>query len=486
MRHPEFSLGTKMGLVASLILSLIVLGGALIFVPSPSFLFLALLILLTVLVTCGIFLLLSRWYIDQPIQELIHVMTMAPASDFLLRAPVRAQDVIGRLSQSFNRLLEQITTLDAFKLETERQLVMVQQELKYKQEMEEKNRELSLLYDFSQEVSMTLEPDELYDIVDSFLGERLGFTEFAFLVVDETAPRLIVKVARGFFDPTKVLGMNFHPKEGITGRVWIEGKSCYLPNTRQNPEYLHYKGEKREDGAFLSLPIRFKKNMVGVLNMFRPKVNGFSEGERKFLETLASELAIALVNAKLYSKTRELSVRDELTQVYNRRHFQEALPLEIKRAERFQKSFSLLMIDIDYFKKWNDTYGHLAGDACLKEFVSLIQSKIREVDFFARFGGEEFVLILPDTPKKEATHVAEKIRTLVKEHRFLMEGIVDEIPVLTISIGVAAYPEDGLAMEELIDSADVALYRAKQEGRDRVIVATPPLLSANLPNTASS
>jgi diguanylate cyclase (GGDEF)-like protein len=441
-------------------------------------------VLAAILATSAVFLLLWHLFVNRPLQKLIDLMTQAPSKDFLIRAPSRAEDVIGRLYQSFNRLLERITTLDAFKLETERQLIFVQEELKYRQALEEKSRiigetnktlearlkELWLLYEFSQQVSATLEVDELYNTVERFIGDHLGFHEFALLVLDDrddSEHKLVVKVARGFRDEKRVLGMSFQEGEGITGRTLQKGETIYIPDTSHSEDYLHYKGEKQEDGSFLSMPLLFKKKVVGVLNMFRKGTDAFSAEETRFLNTLTVEIAIAVVNARLYSKTRELSVRDELTQLYNRRHFQEMLPLEIKRSQRFRKPLALLMIDIDYFKKFNDRYGHLAGDECLKEFVHVVNAKIREVDFFARFGGEEFVLILPGTPKADGVTVAEKILGLVREHVF-RAGDEGKTERLTVSIGVAAYPDDAKTVEELIDAADIVLYEAKNGGRNRV------------------
>jgi diguanylate cyclase (GGDEF)-like protein len=439
--------------------------------------------LLGFVVAAAIFALFFFFFVDRPLRKLIDIMTQAPAKEFLIRAPSRRGGVIGRLYQSFNRLLERITTLDAFKLETERQLVMAQEELKYKDALEEKSRiiearlkELNLLYEFSQQVSATLDVDELYNTVERFIGDHLGFHEFALLVLqdgEETA-KLVVKVARGFRDEKRVLGMSFREGEGVTGRTLQKSEMIYIPDTSRSEIYLHYKGEKQEDGSFLSVPLLFKKKVVGVLNMFRKGADAFSPDEIRFLSTLTVELAIAVVNAKLYSKTRELSVRDELTQLYNRRYFQEVLPLEIKRSQRFRRPLALLMIDIDYFKRFNDRYGHLAGDDCLREFVRLVGAKVREVDFFARFGGEEFVLILPSTSKEDGTVVAEKIVALVREHPFRtgpnQEGKTER---LTTSVGLAAYPDDARTVEELIDAADIALYEAKNGGRNRVEAYRP-------------
>lgn len=491
MRSSSLSLGIKMALVASILLSIVVVFVGFIFLSVPVDMiaklgrpsFFSLLIALTFLFASSVFILLSRWFVDRPLQELIHIMSAASSKDFLVRAPVRAGDVIGRLAKSFNQLLERITTLDAFKLESERQLIMAQEELKYKNAIEEKNRaiekanqdlesrwkELSLLYDFSQELSATLELDELYNLVERLIGSNLGFREFAFLTFEEETECLTVKVTRGIPEEKRIQGMSFRAGEGITGRVFVTQETIYIPDTRKEPGYLYYKGELREDGSFLSIPLLFKKRVVGVLNMFRAGIDQFSSQEIRLLNTLAVELAIALVNAKLYSRTRELSVRDELTQLYNRRHFQEVLPLEIKRAQRFEKPLSLLMLDIDFFKSFNDRYGHLVGDHLLNKFVHIVNSRIREVDFMARFGGEEFVIILPNTSKEDGLKVAEKIRHLVRDYSFFESSTKPE-DRLTISVGVASYPEDAQTMEDLVDDADMALYEAKRQGRDRVVL----------------
>lgn len=448
-----------------------------------------------------LFLILFWWFVDRPTRELIRIIESAPSKDFLIRAPIRKGIMMSRLSQSFNRLLEQITLLDAFKLESERRLIVAEQKLKYKEELEQKSRiientnsqlearlkELSVLYDFSQEVSASLELDELTHVVERFIGEHLGFQEFAFLVYEEESQSLVVKATYGFPEEAHVHGMSFREGEGVTGQVLLKKEVIYIPDTRCEPDYRYYKGENKENGSFLSIPLIFRKNIVGVLNMFRKEQDSFSPQEIQFLSTLGVELAIALVNAKLYSRTRELSVRDELTQLYNRRHFQSVLPLEIKRAHRFKKNLTLIMMDIDFFKKINDQYGHLTGDAVLKEVVFLIGAKIREVDFFARFGGEEFVLILPNTPKEDGLNVAEKIRQLVEKNPFLVTKERQEH--LTISMGVASYPQDGQTMEDLLDAADTALYAAKHQGRNCVIGFKPSgtqSLSSNLPNKVSS
>ncbi|MDO8494137.1 MAG: GGDEF domain-containing protein [Deltaproteobacteria bacterium] len=195
-----------------------------------------------------------------------------------------------------------------------------------------------------------------------------------------------------------------------------------------------------------------------MINFGREQTKAFTNHDIKILIMVANQIALALANANLYSKTKELSLVDELTSVYNRRHFGQVMQIEWKRSVRFHRPLSLLMIDADHFKKYNDTYGHPKGDQVLKAIGKLLLGNLREVDTVARFGGEEFVILLPDTDKKGALSVAEKLRKLVEQN----------IAAVTVSIGVATYPDDVKEMDDLIDHADIALYQAKDYGRNRV------------------
>lgn len=172
---------------------------------------------------------------------------------------------------------------------------------------------------------------------------------------------------------------------------------------------------------------------------------------------------------KTKAKLRQLAVTDGLTGLNNYRFFRRQLQLEVSRSKRFKFPFSLLMMDIDHFKLYNDSFGHLNGDKVLKRFARLLYENVRQVDFPARYGGEEFVLILPGTEKISAKVVAEKIRRLVEQSRF---PFAEKLPSgrVTISVGVASFPQDTQDEEELIRLSDEALYKAKSEGRNRTVV----------------
>jgi diguanylate cyclase (GGDEF)-like protein len=176
------------------------------------------------------------------------------------------------------------------------------------------------------------------------------------------------------------------------------------------------------------------------------------------------------INDKLRKKNKELhelSITDSLTGLYNRKHLMETLGKEVARSERHEHEFALLIIDIDHFKKYNDTYGHLAGDEVLSRLGSVFSESIRNCDYVARYGGEEFIVILPEIGPKEGMKAAERIRSRVTEESF---GSDSEPIVVTISVGVAAYPKHGEDPESIIKNADEALYKAKELGRDQVVL----------------
>ncbi len=180
---------------------------------------------------------------------------------------------------------------------------------------------------------------------------------------------------------------------------------------------------------------------------------------------------LAAINETLREKNEELheiSITDSLTGLYNRKHLMETLEREVARSKRGKHSFALLILDIDHFKKYNDTYGHLAGDEVLNRLASVFRESIRSCDYAARYGGEEFIILLPEIGPQEGMQAAERIRSRVAEEVF--GGDADSVTV-TVSVGIAAYPQDGDDPESVIKNADAAMYKAKELGRDRVVLA---------------
>jgi diguanylate cyclase (GGDEF)-like protein len=190
-----------------------------------------------------------------------------------------------------------------------------------------------------------------------------------------------------------------------------------------------------------------------------------SEKVIKYLPYFARLLKLCLERIKLYEKMQELSIYDSLTKVYNRRYFTERYLAEFERAKKINIDLSLLMIDIDHFKKINDNYGHLVGDAVLREVAKLIRDNLREIDFVGRFGGEEFSVILPETDKAGAIMVAERISSRISREYI---RVFDETLTATVSIGIAAFATNITDPKAFMEIADKALYKAKVMGRNRV------------------
>ncbi len=204
-------------------------------------------------------------------------------------------------------------------------------------------------------------------------------------------------------------------------------------------------------------------------------VEGIHEDDLARVEVLSAYLVLLIKKIKLYETVRELAIIDELTQVFVRHHFLERLDEELKRSIRFNLPMAVLMLDIDHFKRYNDEFGHLVGDATLKEVADLLKTNLRRVDLVGRYGGEEFIVAMPETKAQNAMEVAERIRSSIARYDFHVYNVKTKV---TVSQGVAEFHADPLAIaenlntkeivESLIRRADMAMYRAKEEGRNRV------------------
>ena len=224
--------------------------------------------------------------------------------------------------------------------------------------------------------------------------------------------------------------------------------------------------------SLLLLPLVVAGQTVGVAQFERDDPQPYTERDLGRVRALTSQAAAAIVNAQRHRDVTTQAVTDGLTGLFNRRHMQTALESEQRRAQRYGHPLSVIMLDIDNFKSYNDTYGHTQGDVLIRMVAGLLRANYRGVDIVGRYGGEEFIALLPETPKEEAAHTAERLRQSVAETVF--PGFADDPEIAvkkTISIGVATMPDDASDAEMLVMLADQALYRAKRGGRNRVVVA---------------
>jgi len=219
----------------------------------------------------------------------------------------------------------------------------------------------------------------------------------------------------------------------------------------------------------LCVPLMAHRETFGVLYLGSLEKEILSPEKRQLAIAVAEHIAPTLANLKLRETLKNQSIRDSLTSLFNRRYMEEALEREMLRCDRKQQPLSIIMLDVDRFKRFNDTLGHDAGDAVLRELGRCLQSYVRGSDIACRYGGEEFTLILPEASLGVTQLRAEQIRTAVKQLQVECSG--QPVGAITLSLGVASFPKHGLEGEAILKAADTALYRAKQEGRDRVIVA---------------
>jgi diguanylate cyclase (GGDEF)-like protein len=227
--------------------------------------------------------------------------------------------------------------------------------------------------------------------------------------------------------------------------------------------------------AELCAPLFLGQRLIGAVQAVRTYSKGqsraFDASEARLVELLCGSIARALANAIEYQNATRQSLIDDLTRLYNVRYFYKALDSEIRRARRYGSSVSVIFMDLDGFKRVNDAYGHRAGSLTLAEVARVILSSMREVDFVARYGGDEFVMMLPETPAKQALEAAERVRAQISGYRFT-GGLGAEI-FITASFGVASFPEHAGEVGRLIELADSAMYEAKQREKNTVRIATP-------------
>jgi diguanylate cyclase (GGDEF)-like protein len=216
---------------------------------------------------------------------------------------------------------------------------------------------------------------------------------------------------------------------------------------------------KRYEG-YINFPLVINNEIAGHLI-----ARDIAENDKYRFQILAQQFLIMVKRAFLYKNIQELAIMDGLTQVFSRRHFLERFKEELRRSRKFKHNFSFLMLDIDKFKNFNDKYGHLVGDAVLREASKTVKENVRQIDFVGRYGGEELSIILPETDKEQALLAAERIRQAIEKREI---KVYDEELKVTVSVGISTFPDDADDSSLLIEAADKALYLAKNEGRNRV------------------
>jgi diguanylate cyclase (GGDEF)-like protein/PAS domain S-box-containing protein len=271
-----------------------------------------------------------------------------------------------------------------------------------------------------------------------------------------------ITASRGLQESSQMIGQSFQLENTLLEQAWQEKSPLILADAQTDSRFKHWFGTKTTRG-WMGVPLAVRGELIGFLTLDSNQANSYDPSQSKLVEAFANQAAIAIANARLFRQVKSLAVTDSLTGLFNRRHFFELAGREFERSRRYGSSLSLIMWDIDHFKNVNDQFGHLVGDAALQAVAARCRQQLREADLLGRYGGEEFVALLPETNLFSAAQAAERLRSSISNNPIL---VGDKEVVLSISLGVAEADASCLDLETLISRVDLALYKAKQLGRN--------------------
>jgi diguanylate cyclase (GGDEF)-like protein len=340
-------------------------------------------------------------------------------------------------------------------------------------QMHKLTRESTLLAELGDLLQSCLSPAEAHKLIVEH--SQVLFPSFSGAVCVTASSRDVVEAVAVWGEPA--LKENAFPP----GDCWAlrRGRVHYLSNEASPILACAHMGHDKPEYA-MCVPMMAQGEALGILYLDSGRyhhskgTNGSmptdesSQSQLRLAKTLAEHIALALANLNLREVLRSQSIRDPLTGLFNRRYMEESLERELRRATRKKSSLGMMMVDVDHFKRFNDSFGHDAGDALLSELAKILKNMFRGEDIVCRYGGEEFTIILPEATLQATHDRAEHVRTAAKDAIAQYRGLA--LDHVTLSVGVSAFPEKGLTAQALLRSADAALYRAKEEGRDRVVL----------------
>jgi diguanylate cyclase (GGDEF)-like protein len=318
--------------------------------------------------------------------------------------------------------------------------------------------------------------DELYKTILEIAADLLGAAQGSIMLIDKNGETMHIVFTKGItLQVAQCLPLKVG--KGIAGRVAQTGQPLLVNDVETDSRVAMMNRPRFKSKSLICIPLKLKEKVIGVLNLSdKAGLAPFTDQDMQLLTSFANLASLMIERTLVLEESvrfEQLSVTDALTGLYNRRFLKSRIEEELNRSNHQGLNLSILFLDLDFFKSYNDICGHLAGDEALRRTADIIQATLREMDTVARYGGEEFCALLPGTSKAEALLVAERIRSEIESEKFAGE---QGIPCgrLTASFGVASFPEDGRTYTALIHASDIALYQAKAGGRNRVVAAHLP------------
>jgi diguanylate cyclase (GGDEF)-like protein len=404
-----------------------------------------------------------------PIKRLASLANRISQGDLTTTVQFNRQDEIGVLASAFNNMVDQLS--DQIRNLEKRVTERTSELTGWVGELEQRNREIETINSMGDMLRACISRDEIYRVIVKTIKSLFPYS----------AGHLMMCGGKGtVLEPT--ISWNGGMKEGGTQVYELDdcwclrrGKTYIMNDSDLSQLCPHAEAIDGKTSPYICVPMIAQGEVLGILHIkpqsSRPEGQrrDIDENKRRLAETVAEHAGLSLANLQLQHTLHEQSIKDVLTGLYNRRHAEEFFPREQHRAVRHGFSIGLLFIDVDFFKKVNDDHGHDAGDEALRRLGALLSREFREEDTACRYGGEEFLIILPYATLEGCRSRAEMVRKLVEQElKIPWHGAVLEI---TISIGLAFFPDHGDTLQQAVEAADAALYKAKQQGRNCVVTA---------------
>lgn len=327
-----------------------------------------------------------------------------------------------------------------------------------------RGRKFDALFEINRVIAMTERSEECFEKLLAMVRKLIPCEGATLFLLDQRTERLKAAATSGLTIDL-IERIDFAGGDGFSGWMAKQQKPVLFSALKRS--------QPTHEGvikSFLSVPLVVGRQTIGVLNLGHSGEGAFTKEDLRLLVLVASQASGVIQRTLMQEEIKDLTITDDLTGLYNRRHFMLRMSDEVNRANRFVQEFSLVFLDLDEFKRYNDNYGQETGDRALVEVGQVLKRVARATDIVARYGGEEFVLLLPTSGREEALIAAERIRIAVEEHVFPRRKR------LTVSVGVATFPEDAADPVELLNRAGKALHQAKREGRNRIVAM--PLAAA--------